>query len=77
MLLGRFLLCCVRYAHKVQSYRCLSSCCLLTFSGCFHVHMIYKTSCYFTFFHSSRGVGGGGGNVELSFRFDVSPPWTV
>ena len=58
MLLGRFLLCCVRYAHKVQSYRCFSSCCLLTFIGCFHVHMIIKRSAVLRFFIVLRGGGG-------------------
>ena len=64
----------VRSAHKVSKLPVFSSYCLQAFSGYFHVHLIYKTWCYFTFFHSS---GGGGLYVELSLRFNVPPTWTV
>ena len=74
MLLVSLLLCCVRYAHKVQSYRCLSSYCLLAFSGYFHVRLIYiKRSAILRFFI----VLGGGSYVEFSLRFNVPPMWTV
>ena len=64
MLLGRFYFVAFALPIRFQSYWCLSSYCLLAFSGYFHVHLIYKT-CYFTFFFIV--LGGGGVMLNLVF----------
>ena len=67
MLLGCFYFVTFASPIRFQSYRCLSSCCLLTFSGYFHVRLIYiKCSAILRFFRCSRGGGG----VMLNLVYD-------
>ena len=72
MLLGRFYFVAFALPIRLQSYRYFHAYChsLATFMFISFI----KRSAILRFFHSSRG---GGGYVELSFRFNVPPTWTV
>ena len=72
MLLGRFYFVAFALPIRLQSYRCFHTYChsLATFM---FISFIKRSAILRVFIV----LGGGGGYVELSLRFNVPPTWTV